>query len=376
MELSALLLRLAAARPRVFLAPLPGATPIRIAAERELRERGWPSVDGPAQADILLVAGDAAELEATVRDTWATLPVPRALARATTPQLAEILDAARRSLGAPAAQRRQLAEQAERREMAHGGASMAERGPDRDGLELDRLHLALGPLLADWPAGLTLHVVLQGDVIQQVEVGIATGDGPRHGSWWTEPWRRVAAGEPVTVAEAARRRAAAHLDSLARLLGVAGWPDAATTARLLRDRTLAGASADGLRGPVHRFVRRVGGSRTLRWSTRGLGRLPAAGADASPPVVAGDVVDRYGRWLSRLVDDLDRLDAAGPLDPGEVEPARGPWDPDAPPPSATLVGLLPELLTGAEIATARLIVASLDPDLDEVVPAGDRSGHG
>ena len=42
-----------------------------------------------------------------------------------------------------------------------------------------------------------------------------------------------------------------------------------------------------------------------------------------------------------------------------------------------LLDVLPELLTGAEFGAARLIVASLDPDLDEpvAVPAGS-GAHG
>ena len=38
---------------------------------------------------------------------------------------------------------------------------MADRGDDRDGLRLDQLHLPLGPVLPDWPAGLVLRVITQ-----------------------------------------------------------------------------------------------------------------------------------------------------------------------------------------------------------------------
>jgi len=44
-------------------------------------------------------------------------------------------------------------------------------------------------------------------------------------------------------------------------------------------------------------------------------------------------------------------------------------------PSAVLLAVLPRLLAGAEFAAARLIVASLDPDLDEL-PAGVGAGRG
>lgn len=56
------------------------------------------------------------------------------------------------------------------------------------------------------------------------------------------------------------------------------------------------------------------------------------------------------------------------LNPENFEPARGRWDPEHPP-SPAMVAVLPELLTGVELAAARLIIASLDPDLDELASA-------
>jgi hypothetical protein len=41
-----------------------------------------------------------------------------------------------------------------------GGLPMAERGEDRDRLKLDRLHVPLGPVLPDWPAGLLVRLVV------------------------------------------------------------------------------------------------------------------------------------------------------------------------------------------------------------------------
>jgi hypothetical protein len=176
-----------------------------------------------------------------------------------------------------------------------GGLPMADRGADRDGLRLDQLHVPLGPVLPDWPAGLVVHVTLQGDLVQHAEAqALGPGGG---GSFWTEPWRRAAAGEPVTTGEAARRGAASYLDSLGRFLAVAGSDDAATVARRLRDEALAGAPCSRLRPPVRRFARRVARSRTLAWLTRGLGVLlpgDAAAAGVRGPALraAGDVTAR------------------------------------------------------------------------------------
>jgi hypothetical protein len=249
-----------------------------------------------------------------------------------------------------------------------GGLPMAERGEDRDGLRLDQLHVALGPVLADWPAGLVLRLTLQGDVVQDVEVDTLTGEAG-DGSWWMQPWRDAALGEPVTAGQAARRRAGAHLDSLGRLLAVAGWVDAALTARRLRDELLAAVPGSQLRGPVRRFARRVGRSWTLAWLTRGLGPVPAGAgrtAGVSGPALRadGDVTARYRQWLAEVIDDLDRLDEQDLVGPAGEGP-RGRWDVERPP-SAALIAVLPGLLRGVELAAVRLIVASLDPDLDEL----------
>jgi hypothetical protein len=70
------------------------------------------------------------------------------------------------------------------------GLPMADRSQDRDGLTLDQLHVPLGPLLPDWPAGLVIRLTMQGDVIQHAEaetMGLAADTG----SFWTEPWRRA-----------------------------------------------------------------------------------------------------------------------------------------------------------------------------------------
>ena len=252
------------------------------------------------------------------------------------------------------------------------GLPMAHQGDDRDGLRLDRLHVPLGPVLADWPAGLVLQLTLQGDVVQQAEPEVLAGGA---GSFWDEPWRRTAAGEYVTTAEAARRRAAAHLDSLGRFLSLAGWGAAATAARRLRDDLLAGMPAGRLGPDTRRFARRVGRSRTLAWLTAGLGELSAgdaaaAGAGGRP---VGDVAVRYRRWCADLDAAVLALEDASPLRPADLEPPRGPAA-DGSSPSAGLLAVLPGLVVGTELAAARLIVASLDPDLDEI-PAQTAASH-
>ncbi|MFJ3929400.1 hypothetical protein [Streptomyces sp. NPDC090029] len=399
MDLTGRALRAAAARPRVLPAALPGGTPARLEAERLLRLRDWPVAATPAGADLLLVTGpDCPALHDPLERLWGDLPAPRARVHAATAaEVASALDSGRGRLAAWSGRGSGAQGHAGGNDRAQespegggghahgqtddgdtgtgmpmpGGLPLAETGPDRDGLALDRLHLALGPFLCDWPTGLTVRLVLQGDVVQ--EAVCDTSAAPGGTLFWSDPWLRAAAGEPVTAGAAARHRAAATCDSLGRLLAVAGWPEQAVAARRLRDELLAGAPAGALRGPADRLARRVGRSRVLAWLTRGIGRVDSGrtggSAPAGPPGADGDARDRYRRWLDRLGHDVRHLDDPAPLDPYATESPRGPWEP-ARPPSAALLALLPALLVGAELATARLIVAGLDPDPEELAGAG------
>jgi len=403
-DVTGLLLRAGTTRPHVMIAAVPGGTDVRLTAEKQVRRRGWPVALTPADTDVFLVAGTAAaDIAEAVEAAWAAVPAPHALARVTRPDdVGPALDAARAELAGAADQRRSAATRHRDRHGRHdtsghhhamgrgghghemadmgmpAGLPMAGRAEDRDGLKLDQLHVPLGPLLPDWPAGLVARLTLQGDVVQHAEAA-AVGLAADAASFWAEPWRRALAGDPVTTDAAARRRAAAHLDSLARFLAVAGWADAAATARALRDDTLGGKPASMLGPAVGRFAARVARSRLLAWSTRGIGALrvedaAAAGAGSQAPRLAGDVTARYRRWCGDLADVTALLDDDSPLDGSVLAPLRGGAG-DGRAASAALLAVLPRLLEGAEFAAARLIVASLDPDLDEL-PAGVGAGRG
>ncbi|GGQ97067.1 hypothetical protein [Streptomyces pilosus] len=253
------------------------------------------------------------------------------------------------------------------------GLPMAERDDDRDALRLDRLHVPIGPGLSDWPVGLILRLTLQGDVLQGVEVDhLPVPSGPRL-PYWDEPWLLAAQGEEVTRGRAARRRCAAHLDSAGRLLAVAGWDDGAARCRRLRDELLSGASRQTIDGELRRTVQRIGRSRALRWSIAGLGVLPAGrgrAAGVTGPALAadGDAYDRLMMWLGEIERGLAELDEGRLLTSDELTGPRGRLDGPRPP-SQALLDVLPELLTGAEFACARIIVASLDPDIEELALA-------
>jgi hypothetical protein len=206
---------------------------------------------------------------------------------------------------------------------------MAELGPDRDGLTLDRLHVPLGPVLPDWPAGLVVRVTLQGDVIQEASAEVLDA-----GHVVPFEWPSAAARE---------------LDGLARFLGVAGWPSAAGQARRLRDAALSG---DRIEAGAAALLRRVRRSRTLRWLLRD---IPAGPSDVA----------------ALLAARLAAAEAALAADRGVGT------SPEPQPGHHAAVGLagLADLLVGAELAAARLIVAALDPDTDRA-GAGTGAGHG
>lgn len=372
MDLTSRFLRVGARRPHVLLVEVPGGTEARLAVERELRTRGWPAADSPADADLVVVAGRVGhDLAAPADRLWRQVPRPRVrLSAPDASSTARLLDDAATRLaaggdpeddapaGAPHEKHHSPEPSGGHGDMEMdlpGGVPMADRGADRDGLMLDQLHVPLGPLLPDWPAGLIVHTTLQGDVIQDARVEVA---GAAARSFWNEPWRRAASGDPVSTGSASRRRVAAYLDSLARLLTVAGWADAAARARYLRDELLAGAAAGELSPRLRPLARRLRRSRTLRWLTDDLGVVPA---DASALRARGDVTARWTGWLAAAEQLLPNIDRTDHLPVGEA-----PRDPPA-----ELVALLPGLLAGAELATARLVVASIDPDLAEVRPSAE-----
>ncbi|WP_443185274.1 hypothetical protein [Nonomuraea sp. 3N208] len=389
-------MRQAAHAARPLVVGVPYGTRTRLHVEAELARRGWVTARTVAEAGMLVVCGEPGDdLSRAVQRIWADLPSPRArveLPPMSDPaRVAQALDEATDRLADAQAQRRDAAERLTRPwrpeagEQAHGehtahesagheehaahghaaheghehhmgspgGLRMAGRADDRDGLKLDRLHLPLGPVLTDWPCGLIVETTVQGDVIQQATVKVADGlSRGGEGSFWDGPWLAATRGRRIIRGQAERHRAASHLDSLDRLLAVAGWPAEAARARRLRDRALAGAPLSELGPEFNRFAGRVSGSWILRWMFRDVG---GAG---------GDVWQRLQGWLARTRTALDALEDGSPLTDDQ-----GPRGPVSERPSANLLAALPDLLAGAELAAARLIVASLDPDVEQVLHA-------
>ncbi|MFD6951208.1 hypothetical protein A6A08_23870 [Nocardiopsis sp. TSRI0078] len=358
MDLTGWLLRRAV--PCAFVVTAIGGTGARLAVERTLRECGWKQALSPAEADLLVVCGpEHADMDEAIGRIWGQMPGPRARVRAESANAAvRLLDEARvdlldltRQRGDADERDRTAREQAESESDGDegmpmpGGVPMADRGEDRDGLKLDQLHIALGPALPDWPAGLSLRLTLQGDVVQEAQTSIV-GGSPTTVPFWSSPPSE--AGSPPAQASF---RAARALDSLQRLLAVSGWPTA-VTGRRLRDALLEGGGPTGdVRREALRWLRRVRRSRMLRWSTDGLGRV----TDRAPRALRGDTTDRWSRWLGTVEETL-----TDPHSPGV--PADASWEQAA----HAALELLPSLVVGQELAAARLIVASLDPDTEAV----------
>lgn len=320
MGLTGLLARVATARPHVLVVEAPGGFRARIALERAAHTSGWCLTDTVADADVLAVVGvPGPELLAVVEHTWQQMSEPRArtLVRDEA-EVAPALEAAPQALADPAAQARRGRE---RGAAGQDDLPLAEGAEDRDGLEMDELHLPLGPVLAHWPPGVVLRLTLHGDVVAGAEVERldATADIPSEA-------------DPTS-------RAARLLDAAASVVELAGLPGEGARARRLRDRALDGAlDAADLAALRQRWLRH----RLLRWSLSGL-------------VLIGR--DRPSALHDLLLDILDRArDTAGEGDGASL--GAGPT-----------LEELPGLVTGLELAAVRLWMAALGPDLTTGSPS-------
>lgn len=270
------------------------------------------------------------------------------------------------------------------------GRPLVDRAPDRDGLTLDQLPLRLGPYLAPLPPGLTLDVLLQGDVLQSVEVVEPRPLSPLPGRA-DDPFQK-ALHDPVQIAELELARARSHLRWLSSALYVQGLE--ALSLRVLR---LAGRITPKDGDAVRTLERRLRRTGVISWATAGVGVIGpreleglGAGPVARAAGLADDVraedpsyrslgfepvVGRGGdlaaRWLCRLAEVSQSLDIAARAERregsvrGEVESPRGRLTRDSRP-SSRLLPALPRLLEGEEWGDAVAALVSLDLDLDGV----------
>jgi hypothetical protein len=201
------------------------------------------------------------------------------------------------------------------------GIPLAQGEGDRDGLEMDALHVTLGPILPAWPAGLVLRCTLHGDMIAAAEAEVLS-----------------AAAEPPLLST--MERGALLIDGAARVVQLAGWDSVGIALRRVRDDLLSPRFDRRLAmSRLQRLERRVRRSRTLRWSLRGVRPSSAAGQAAGP--------DAHELLLVLLDDAVGAVGGS---------PERG---------SASLPAVaaseLASAVVGQDLATARLTVATLTP---------------
>lgn len=290
------------------------------------------------------------------------------------------------------------------------GRPMTERAADRDGLELDQLPLRVGPYFPPFPAGLVLDLKLQGDLVQESQLGAAPH---------TPPARifATALAEPVPIATLELARARSHLAWLAHALHVHGLAALGRRALQLSSR-LGGVSSDArflpailasAQGEILTLQRAIECSGLFWWSTRGVGVLTESGLRAHPdaldaggthalglgpvaraaglrddcrvdepayralgfePVVqaagarsqVGDASARWRQRISEVYQSLDLAARAGDAHAwgnGIVEGVRGTMTAGADP-QAALFALIPDAITGRAWEDAVTTVVSLD----------------
>lgn len=383
MGMSSLVARVATRRVHVFLVETPGWSLLRMTAQAAITTRGWVEAIGPADADVLLVCGPPdREFRELIDAVWEQVPSPRYRAIVGPGEsLAVMLDTIPVALRndaqqhADARHRRLRVDDnrgpdpaptaTEHTDMSgdhdhsadtppgddtsasdmtmgsndamdmdsHGdmemdmdmdmsgpaGIALAGGGDDRDGLEMDVIHLTLGPLLTGWPPDLVLHCTLHGDVVADARVERLQSSGPGE-----QP--------PETVR---------LLDDATCLLLLAGWEPAAQEIARLRNDLFQTMNPQLVVSRLRRVTARVRRSRTLRWSLKGTTTLGGA-----------LVRDRLLHWLDT---------AQGLLE----DPAARPADPvPAPVPEDIRLAVI-----GQELAATRLIVAALGSSRTRMIEA-------
>lgn len=386
MGMTVALTRAATRRVHVLIVEVRGNWVLRAAVERRVAARGWCAAVSPADADVLAVCGmPGSELGEVVERIWDQLPGPRVRIDITDKEsIDSALDRAGAELLDSGRQRDDARDRAQSpgpdhrghhggtahggtdhggtdrgamdhsghhgmdhggMEMAPAGIALAEGGEDRDGLEMDVLHLRLGPVLPHWPAGLVLRCSLQGDVLAEAEAWIVDND---HESGYKAP------PEHTELVAAARQ-----CDHVVDLLELSGWWRASVIARRARDLLLGDSDVDRARELLDGLHKMLGKSRLLRWSLRDLAPLTAESLDRHelPAALAGDTYDRL----------LTRVGQARTLLREPLSSSLFELD------STKISDALPAVVRGLDVATARLVVASLGIDTaraNESIPHG------
>lgn len=328
-----LVVRWAVRRPHVLPVEVPGQWRLRALLDHELAVRDWPVASSPADADILAVCGQPGpQLSSAVDVVWDQMPGPRVRTPVTDgdgigPALDDAIAALRdthrddpREPGPPRGDEDSGESHMESHsDMAPAGIPLAEGAEDRDGLEMDVLHVRLGPILPRWPGGFVLRCELHGDVIAGAEaVSLDAGH--------------------YSAATGGKASAARQCDHILDVLDLAGWPGAAERARGARDALLADTDPAETTALLDDLELAVRGSHVLRWSLRGLATLSPEDL-RSRGLPATWVGDAHDRLLQRITHARENV-APEVID-------------------ADILGSLPDLVAGLDVAAARVVIAGL-----------------
>lgn len=270
------------------------------------------------------------------------------------------------------------------------GRPMAELAPDPDGLRLDALTVAVGPLFARFPTGLVVDVRWAGDLVLDASVTnqlTAVDAAVRPG---LAPFVR-ALGEPVPIRELELARGRDHLRSIADTLLAHGLPALAVRALRLATTLRPEDAPD-----VRRLGRLIAASQLYRWSVprtttferdrlAGLGLGPVGrAAGVAEDLRTGDAAyrelgfetliaergDAGSRLRLRLAETVQSLDLAARAEDrvttptGRVESPRGRLEHGSAP-GDRLLPLLPDAIREIEWGDAVATIVSLDLDLEE-----------
>lgn len=302
---------------------------------RDPRALGLEPVAAPEQAEALVVPDPVPHaLAGAVAGAWARIPSPRRLLAWEAGLAGMPAEAALEEH--PAGRDEEVPHDAGEHDGGHGDhdhhAMMEIRGePSEDGLVMEPIELAVGPLSPSLPGGLVLELTLDGDIVRK---GSAHATLSHASPDWPDPLAAKACGAALTrarrgpgtwlhVAAVETERALSHaawLRSLGRLLGwqeLVGLAHAAVVPLLGPHRALPRPEEDSpLDGraraevcealehasrAVCRLQRRLDGSRRLAARTAGRGAL--SGSRLADTAVGGPVARAAGLARDARLDD-------------------------------------------------------------------------
>jgi len=147
-------------------------------------------------------------------------------------------------------------------------------------------------------------------------------------------------------------------DAAVNVLALSGWSSAAGRARRIRDDVASGTALIDVATRIESLAARVKRSLLLRWGLKGIVADAASGAQR---IGYGEAQSAH----ARLVEWLDEAGRSARVTAHSYDP------PDFPELEPKSLQLIAGLVTGTDVASARLIIASLALDTSLLAASGD-----